>query len=143
VEFFVAPRPGVGYFHFEFNAGGAMLAGFVTDPTRTPGGGIRGAVLLDDDETRLVTMFSSLPSVIDPEISEPTVWSLAFAVPFALLERRAGPLPLGEGAVWRGNFFKCADDSSHPHWASWTELPARNFHLPECFGELVFGDAPG
>ena len=23
---------------------------------------------------------------------------------------------------WRGNFYKCADESSHPHWASWAPI---------------------
>src|ERR1041385_3683754 len=38
VEFFVEPKPGAGYFNFEFNCGGAFLCWHITDPTRTPQG---------------------------------------------------------------------------------------------------------
>jgi Carbohydrate-binding family 9 len=38
VEFFVEPKPGRGYFNFEFNCGGAFLVNHIVDPTRTPEG---------------------------------------------------------------------------------------------------------
>ena len=43
-----------------------------------------------------------------------------------------------EGEVWRGNFFKCVEENSHPHWASWSPVDEFNFHLPQCFGVLRF-----
>jgi len=33
-------------------------------------------------------------------------------------EHYVGPLGPLTGQVWRGNFFKCAEDNSHPHWAA-------------------------
>jgi hypothetical protein len=137
VEIFLEPRPGRGYLNFEMNAGGALLVGHVTDPRRVAGG-FAGFARLDEREASGVRVRSSLPRRVDPEIVEPVVWELAFEIPKALLEGRVGPLgPLG-GQTWRANLFKCADRTSHPHWASWAPLDERNFHLPRCFGSLRF-----
>lgn len=44
------------------------------------------------------------------------------------------------GVTWRANFCKCADDSSRPHWLTWSPVtdsePA--FHRPKYFGILEF-----
>ena len=47
-----------------------------------------------------------------------------------------GPIGAASGQVWRGNFFKCAEDISHPHWAAWSPVDEFNFHLPRCFGAI-------
>ena len=28
--------------------------------------------------------------------------------------------------AWRANFYKCGDDTSHPHWAAWSPLKKVN-----------------
>ena len=38
VEFFAEPKPGRGYFNFEFNCGGAFLCNHMVDPARTANG---------------------------------------------------------------------------------------------------------
>ena len=38
VEFFAEPKPGRGYFNFEFNCGGAFLCNHIVDPARTADG---------------------------------------------------------------------------------------------------------
>jgi len=44
-----------------------------------------------------------------------------------------------DDAVRRGNFYKCAEDNSHPHWASWASMGGElNFHLPDRFGWFSF-----
>jgi hypothetical protein len=53
-----------------------------------------------------------------------------------VLERYVGPLAPLAGQVWRGNFYKCGDRTSHPHWAAWSPVDELNFHLPRCFGAL-------
>ena len=46
------------------------------------------------------------------------------------------------GQTWRGNFYKCGDHTSHPHWASWSPIGEQlDFHQPEFFGELRFADS--
>ncbi|TAL16392.1 diguanylate cyclase [bacterium] len=136
VEFFFRPDISAGYFNFEFNAGGAMLAGFVTDHRRT-GKGLRGFTPLSPEDAGKVGVKSSLPPTVFPEVQEPLHWTLAFFIPFEIVEKYVGK-PLGGDNRWRGNFYKCGDRTSHPHWSSWMPLPEKNFHLPETFGELVF-----
>jgi hypothetical protein len=48
--------------------------------------------------------------------------------------------PLGpmSSQSWRDNFYKCGDQTSHPHWASWSPVDDLNFHLPRCFGTICF-----
>lgn len=137
VEFFVEPKPGRGYFNFEFNCGGAFLVNHIVDPTRTETG-FKEFTRLPETAARQVQIRSSLPAVVDPELTQPTTWTLEFRIPFALLEEFIEPLGELKGATWRGNFFKCAEENSHPHWAAWSPVDESNFHLPRCFGELRF-----
>ncbi len=139
VEFFVQPASGAGYFNFEFNCGGTMLACYITNPERTAGG-FREFVSLPETEASGVAVFHSLPRVIDPEIEGPTLWYLEYFIPRGLLERYSGRFGEFRGGQWRANFFKCGDETSHPHWASWQPVPELNFHLPGRFGTIRFGE---
>jgi len=141
VEIFLQPRGDRGYLNFEWNAGGALLASHVTDPRRV-GGALAASTRLGEDDARRVQMRSSLPPLVEPERRDPVDWQLTFFIPLGVLERYVGPLgPLG-GQAWRANLYKCGDLTSHPHWASWAPLDARNFHLPHCFGTLEFEAGP-
>lgn len=137
VEFFVQPHAEGGYFNFEFNCGGTLLASYVTDHQRTDNG-FAGFSRLSKADVRDITIYHSHPNIIDPEIRHPLTWFIEFGIPYRLLERYAGPLEINAENSWRGNFYKCADDTSHPHWASWSPVDALNFHLPHCFGVLAF-----
>ena len=138
VEFFAQPKPDRGYFNFEFNCGSAFLCCYVTNPERE-GDWFKGFVKVPDGIGQTIQAHSSLPPRIEPEIAEPVVWTLSFFIPFALFEHYVGPLGDLPGQVWRGNFFKCAEENSHPHWASWSPVDEFNFHRPNCFGALRFG----
>lgn len=136
VEFFVEPKPGKGYFNFEFNCGGAFLCNHITDPTRIPNG-FKESVKIPKASAQVVKVCSSLPVLLEKEITEPLEWSLQFFIPFRFFTEFIGSVqPLT--SEWRGNFFKCADESSHPHWASWCPVDEFNFHLPRCFGAIHF-----
>jgi hypothetical protein len=138
VELFVEPRPGRGYFNFELGCGGGLLLSHIEDPTRTPDGFARFAPL-DRALGRLVGVRTSLRGPIEGELPGPLTWTAALRIPFALFESSLGEVAPREGEVWRANLFKCADDSSHPHWASWAPIGERlDFHQPARFGELVF-----
>jgi len=76
--------------------------------------------------------------VVEPEIQSPIEWMLEFHIPIKLLEKHAGPVGDPAGQTWRANFYKCGDRTSHPHWASWSNVDELNFHLPRCFGALIF-----
>jgi hypothetical protein len=77
--------------------------------------------------------------VVEPEIAEPRDWWVEVTWPFATMEPYAGDIRPVAGQRWRGNAFKCGDQTSHPHWASWAPIgEALNFHQPACFGLLDF-----
>jgi len=137
VEFFVLPKPDKGYFNFEFNCGGALLCYYIEDCERTENGFKKRTALSEEDGER-VRIQHSLPERIEEEITEETEWTLGFFIPFALLEKYTGPLGRVPGQTWRANFYKCASASSHPHYAAWSPVDELNFHLPWCFGEIMF-----
>jgi hypothetical protein len=101
-------------------------------------GGFAALTPLGEEEGRRVLVRSSQPRTLDPEIAAPLEWQLAFFIPTALVERFVGELGPLPGQTWRANLYKCGDKTSHPHWASWSPLDERNFHLPRCFGTLSF-----
>jgi hypothetical protein len=138
VEFFIQPRPNIGYFNLEMNAGGAHLCLYIEDPERIPGG-FKKFTRLPPEIGKRIQVRSSLPKIIDPENAEAVRWQVNFFVPLAVLEHYVGPLGDIRGQEWRGNFYKCADDGSHPHWGSWSPVDVFNFHTPRCFGALDFG----
>ena len=137
VEAFLEPPGSRGYVNFECNCGGTLLASHITDPTRVPGGFKQFTRLSKADGDR-VGVYHSMPQVVDPEITTPVTWIVQLRIPFALFERYTGPVGDPSGTTWRGNFYKCGDETSHPQWASWSPVSALNFHLPACFGEVSF-----
>lgn len=137
VEFFIQPKAAAGYFNFEFNCGGALLASYITDPTRIAGTVKEFIPLTHDDDLR-IKRCHNLPQIINPEITENVVWYLEFSIPFAVMEKYSGTLDKVSGQIWRANFYKCGNDTSHPHWGSWSPLRGLNFHLPEDFGKIKF-----
>ena len=137
VEFFAQPKPDRGYFNFEFNCGGAFLCSHITDPERTPDG-FKEFTKIPASIGQTIQACSSLPQMVEPEIQNPTDWTLQFFIPFALFEHYLGTLQNIDGQVWRGNLFKCAEEISHPHWASWAPVDKFDFHRPQCFGTIRF-----
>jgi hypothetical protein len=138
VELFIAPGP-AGYFNFEMNCGGTMLLFYITDPARGPKRGFKEIVEVPIEQIETIRTYHSMPKTLEAEIVEPVEWVVEYFVPWKLFERYAGPLGPAEARRWRGNFYKCAGDSSHPHWGSWSPIgEALNFHVPAHFGEFRF-----
>lgn len=131
VEFFVDPRPedSRGYFNFEFNALGTLLAAF--------GPGREDRRALTPVEAGAIEIAASVGSPVAGEYGAES-WTVGCAIPFALLERLGGGT-LGPGRRVRANFYKCGDDADPPHFGAWrSPLTGRpDFHRPECFGELL------
>ena len=141
VEIFVQPSADKGYLNFEFNCGGSLLCFHIMDALRVPGG-FKDFTPLPESDANQVTVYHSMPSRVEPEIAEPTEWYLEFSLPFSLLEKWAGPFGFVGGQEWSANLYKCGDETSHPHWASWAPLDKTNFHLPRCFGTIRFEQMP-
>ena len=73
-----------------------------------------------------------MPKVVDPEVDTPVTWVIQYEVPLALFETYVGSIGELSGQGWTGNFFKCGEMTSHPHWASWSAIGSElNFHRPE------------
>lgn len=135
VEFFFSPAENDprGYFNLEINCGGTVKLGY-RDGLKAE------AVHAGNEDVKKMKVCHSLPGIIQKEIEDPVVWTLEIAVPFEILNNYS-PVPVPySGAKWRTNFYKCAENNSHPHWLSWAPItsPSPNFHLPEFFGEVEF-----
>ena len=135
VEFFFTPGTDLtdGYFNLEVNCGGTFL--FHHQSERDVA---RKAISFEN--AREMTVHSSLPRTVDPEIIEPITWTLSYRLPLWFLADYAPFQTPGPGIEWRGNFYKCADMTSHPHWLTWApvDLPEPDFHRKEFFGSLLF-----
>jgi len=135
VEFFFTPGTDVrkGYFNLEMNCGGTMLLHFQTVPRQgTP------IAPADVDRIQVVT---TLPRIVDPEKVGLTVWTVEYRFPLDIMTKHMPEAVMpAPGVTWRANFFKCGDQTSHPHWLTWSfvERPRPDFHVPECFGTLEF-----
>jgi hypothetical protein len=136
VEFFFTPGTdtAVGYFNLEMNCGGTMLFHFQIMP-RTE------SVPLDAEDLKRIEVAHRLPKIIDPEITEPTTWTVEYRIPLDLLAKYCPSTKMpAPGITWRANFYKCADDTSQPHWLTWSfvDRPRPDFHVPKSFGTLRF-----
>ncbi len=131
------PGPDHEYFNFQFNCGGTVRASFITNPDNTKNG-IKVFMPLSKRDAATIRVFHSLPAIVDPEVSAPTVWTLGFFIPFAVIDKFLCRPANISGNEWRANLYKCGDGTSHPHWASWIPLPSTNIQLPESFGKIRF-----
>ena len=135
VEFFFTPGKDVktGYFNLEMNCGGTMLFHHQIKPRE-------GSTKVSEKDITQIKVVSSLPKIVDPEIDRKTTWLVSYSIPFSVLDNYHNLTKPEAGTIWRANFYKCADDTSHPHWLTWApiDFPTPNFHVPEYFGELEF-----
>ncbi len=137
-EAFFSPREDGGYFNFEMNCGGTLLLYYIEDPRRTEEGFARFTPVAAEQVAGM-RIYHSLPARVDPEIQGPVEWCLEYSIPLSIFEAYLGNAVDPAGGRWRGNFYKCGDETSHPHWASWSPIGEElNFHCPEHFGILEF-----
>ena len=136
VEFFFTPREKElqdEYFNIEVNCGGTILMDYGDN-------GRKGRKPLDVEDCRMIEMYHSMPKIVEPEISEPKTWFIQYRLPVALLEKYTSVEKPRPGAAWKANFYKCGDNTSHPHWLTWAlvDLPAPDFHQPAYFAPIEF-----
>jgi hypothetical protein len=135
VEFFFSPSAdtAIGYFNVEINCGGTALMG------HQRGRDIQKSIM-DGREVRRLGIAHTMPPVVEPEMSSPVDWVVAYSIPYSLPATRSSMLHPRPGVEWRANFFKCAEHNSHPHWGCWSPITTAkpDFHRPEFFGTLEF-----
>lgn len=136
-EFFFTPGAdtSVGYFNIEINAGGTALFHYQLIPWTNE-------VSIANSDIEQMQIYHSEPAVVEPEKQEPVTWIIEYRIPLDILEKYCDCVRPGPGVVWKGNFYKCADNTSHPHWLNWSAIDeskkSGSFHVPEFFGTLEF-----
>lgn len=135
VEFFFSPDTSFPerYFNLEINCGGTPLMHY----NIIPGEDIS---MLAHDDIAMIEIAHSLPRIIDPEITEPVSWTIEYSIPLVLIEKYSTMTRPKSGINWKANFYKIAENSSNPHYLTWSFVDnfEPDFHLPQFFGLLRF-----
>lgn len=131
VEFFIA-FDAAHYYNVECTCIGTALLGHreIGEPTS------HGSA----ETMRSILRSSSLERKLIPNTKGDFQWKLTLVIPCtAFWKDKIGAF---DGKTARGNFYKCGDKLSMPHFVSWTTIdtPGPSFHQPKYFGELVFGE---
>jgi hypothetical protein len=136
VEFFIEPVAGMGYFNFEFNCCGILLLSYIEDSTRKRDS-FEKYTMVPSDLLENLQVHASLQGPIQDEIESPLTWTISYRIPKTIFEHYLSAIPDLSGLTMRGNFYKCADESSHPHWGYWADIGDElNFHQPQRFAEI-------
>lgn len=135
VEFFFTPGPDIsrGYFNLEMNCKGVFLFNWHRNGNQEKGP-------LDTSDNSQITVSCSLKEDVTEEIDKPVDWTIEYCIPFSILKKYMEVDMPAPGVVWKANFYKCGDKTSHPHWLTWApvDFPTPKFHLPEFFGTIIF-----
>lgn len=127
VELFIANPKGEGYFNFEINCVGTLLAAFRQSRT--------DAEHFSEEKLSKIRRFGSIPHDVIDSRGEGQRWWMVVIVPFSVLGLERAPESL------RLNLYKCGDKCDDMHFLSWNpiKLEQPNFHCPEFFGEAILG----
>ncbi|MBN2010784.1 carbohydrate-binding family 9-like protein [candidate division KSB1 bacterium] len=136
VEFFFSPFSVThyGYFNIEINCCGYALMAFQRVPNID-----YDLFTIEDIETTKIAR--TINTAVINEMEQPSEWSIEYKLPFKILTKYTKfPYPM-KGDNWLANFYKCAENNSHPHWLSWARIknPQPDFHLIQYMKTLSFG----
>lgn len=124
VEFFISFDE-QGYYNFEFNCLGTVLAAF--------GKNRNERMFLPEDLLKKIETCTKLNKK-----NNFFYWELLAIIPIELFVHHS--LPSLSGMKCRANFYKCGDGLLQLHYLTWSKIESEvpNFHLPQFFGELSF-----
>jgi hypothetical protein len=130
VEFFLSPEGNDEYYNLEMNCIGTILLGY-----RKKG---EAAIHASNEQISTIRRISTLGNSPFPELKVTTDWKITIAIPWTAFFKHE--LASVSGKKMRGNFYKCGDGLSVPHFVSWTKIKTEkpSFHVPDFFGGLVF-----
>ena len=135
VEFFFTPNTEIssGYFNIETNCIGTMLLFHQISINEK-------RIIVKPSDAERIKRYTSLNGPISKVIIAPVNWTLQYCVPIDMLKKYTQVETPAPGVTWQANFYKCADETSHPHWLTWSpvKLPEPDFHQPIFFGTLEF-----
>ncbi|GAB5474891.1 MAG: carbohydrate-binding family 9-like protein [Maribacter sp.] len=131
VEFFLDPIGDGNYYNFEFNCIGVTHLAY--GPDRNERKFVDPTII---EET--VRIESSLGSKAFEERKGGHEWEMTVVIPAEVLTHNQG-ITLKDLRA-KANFYKCADDTSKPHYLSWNPVgtDSPDFHQPSFFGSLIF-----
>lgn len=106
------------YFNFEFNANGALLAGYGKQRT------YRSYFAKE-----LYPEFRCKAEIKEDQ------WSVSLRIPLAILEPVCGSLDLEKGSTFTCNFYKISETKEIEHYAAYAPISSDipSFHVPEFF----------
>lgn len=124
VEFFVGNPVGEGYFNFEVNCIGTILAAKRTSRS--------DAAHFSPEQISQIRRFGSLEHKPLDSRGQGQRWWMVEVIPFSLLGLSQAPKTL------KANFYKCGDCCDQVHFLSWSPiaLPSPDFHCPAFFGDV-------
>ncbi len=68
-------------------------------------------------------------------------WCVRYNLPYKLIQKYVPEFNPLDPLSMRGNFYKCGDGLSQPHWGMWSKVGTEkpDFHRPEYFGSIIQG----
>jgi hypothetical protein len=129
VEFFIAFGNDANYYNCEFNVIGTCKLNHGREREQRK--------RIAEKHILLVNYLATIQNK-NSSVAKSIHWDLTLMIPIvAFSENKIQTL---SGETCRGNFFKCGDDLPEPHFVAWNNVnaPSPNFHVPECFGEILF-----
>lgn len=130
VEFFITFGDSSNYYNAEFTCIGKALLGYRKDKNNAEHA---GASVMNS-----IKRYPSLGHEPFDKKQGDYKWNLLVVIPVSAYWQSG--LMTFSGVKARGNFYKCGDNLTTPHYLSWnpikTEKP--NFHIPQYFGEINF-----
>ncbi len=135
VEFFFAPdssRP-ENYFNIEINCSGCAYMAY----NRTTRIDYDLFTVEDINKTNIA---HTIKGLVKKEIEQPIEWIIEYKLPFEVLKKYCKFQHPAKKDTWKANFFKCAENNSHPHWVSWSKVESirPDFHQSQFMGTLIF-----
>lgn len=124
LEFFFCPMPENNtYFNIEFNPNCCMYLGIGTNRY---------------DLIRLLPEKENLLGAKAARTEDG--WEITYCIEAAFIRRFFPEFRAESGAMMRGNFYKCGDETVQKHYYCWNllEPPKPDFHCSEFFGKLYF-----
>lgn len=130
VEFFISPFADGNYYNFEFNCIGVPHVGY--------GDGRHNRQLLSVEVLKKIKTYSTLGTEPFIEKQGDFSWELFVQIPLSCFVNNS--ISQLNGIEAKGNFYKCGDDLSEPHFVTWNPVKTENpdYHCPEFFGEIRF-----
>lgn len=121
LEFFVSFNANSPlYMNFEMNSNGAFLSAVRSDrKNKTP-----------------IDQLCDLPEVKASRNADG--WNVDVFFSLEMINKLFGECKFAKGSTFKGNFYKCGDETAQPHFGMWSpvDLPSPDFHRPEFFGEF-------